>query len=71
MVVARCLAAIVLFCTVQGCATTQAWERESLSRPAMNPDGDLDRVAVRDHVQATREGALGGMGGGGGGCGCN
>lgn len=54
-----------------GCATTRGWEREALARPAMDPDGDPERVALREHVQGTREGALGGMGGGGGGCGCN
>lgn len=62
------IAALVL---AAGCATTRGWEREILARPAMSPDGDPERVATRDHVQATREGALGGMGGGGGGCGCN
>lgn len=56
---------------ITGCVTTQAWERETLASPVMDPDGDRDRVSLRDHVQATREGALGGMGAGGGGCGCN
>lgn len=63
--------AVAVLLSLPGCATTQPWERETLTRPAMSPDGDLERVALRDHVQATREGALGGMGGGGGGCGCN
>lgn len=54
-----------------GCATTQPWERETLSRPAMDIDGDADREDLRRHVLTTREGASGSMGGGGGGCGCN
>lgn len=54
-----------------GCATTQAWEREMLADPAMDPDPDGDREALRQHALGTREGASGGFGGGGGGCGCN
>lgn len=57
--------------SASGCATTQAWEREQLARPAMNPDGDGDRDDLRNHVLGTREGAAGSFGGGGGGCGCN
>ena len=54
-----------------GCATTRAWERETLARPEMAADGDADREALRHHMQGTREGAAGGQGSGGGGCGCN
>jgi hypothetical protein len=54
-----------------GCATTQPWERESLAREVMNPDGDQDEEALRHHVLSAREGTAGGFGGGGGGCGCN
>ncbi len=63
--------AFVLAVAFAGCATTQPWEREQLARPAMNPDGDANREALRRHVLTTREGASGSMGGGGGGCGCN
>lgn len=56
---------------VSGCSTTKPWQRETLARPEMAPDGDGDREALRHHVLGTREGAVGGFGGGGGGCGCN
>jgi len=67
------LAAALCFCLVlvAGCATTQAWEREMLADPAMAPDPDGDRQALRQHAMGTREGARGGFAGGGGGCGCN
>lgn len=64
----------ILLCALalaSGCATTQAWEREQLARPAMAPDGDADRESLARHVLTTREGAVGSLGGGGGGCGCN
>ncbi|HJL17709.1 MAG TPA: DUF4266 domain-containing protein [Sandaracinaceae bacterium LLY-WYZ-13_1] len=54
-----------------GCATTQPWERETLSREVMDVDGDEERNALRHHVLSVREGTSGGLGGGGGGCGCN
>lgn len=53
------------------CSTTKPYQRETLARPEMAPDGDADREALRHHVLSTREGAVGGFGGGGGGCGCN
>ena len=67
----RAVYLIGLLTLLGGCATTQPWEREQLSRPAMDPDGDGDREDLRRHVLTTREGASGSMGGGGGGCGCN
>jgi hypothetical protein len=54
-----------------GCSTTRAWDRATLARPEMAPDGDGDRDRLREHMQGTREGAAGGQGSGGGGCGCN
>jgi hypothetical protein len=53
------------------CATTQAWERESLAKPCMAPDPAPFREALKFHYLSTREGAVGGLGGGGGGVGCN
>jgi hypothetical protein len=69
----RCVLAMVLLVSfgVAGCATTQPWERETLSREVMSMDGDPDSVALRHHVLSVREGTPGGLGGGGGGCGCN
>jgi hypothetical protein len=54
-----------------GCATTQPYERDRLADPTMQLDEDADRAALRRHVRAIREGAIGGEGAGGGGCGCN
>lgn len=62
---------LALSLSCAACATTHPWEREHLATPAMVPDGDGDREALREHVLSTREGAEGGFGGGGGGCGCN
>jgi len=56
---------------LSGCATTKAYQRERLADPVMVPDGDEDREALKSHMRATREGAIGGFGHGGGGCGCN
>jgi hypothetical protein len=56
---------------LSACATTKAWEREDLARPAMAVDGDTEAEGLRTHVYDTREGAAGGRGEGGGGCGCN
>jgi hypothetical protein len=54
-----------------GCATTQPWERETLAKRCMAPDGNEHAQGLRHHYLSTREGAVGGLGGGGGGCGCN
>lgn len=62
---------LLLLGALAGCATTKPWQREHLARPAMAPDGDPDREALRQHLLGTREGAIGAGGGGGGGCGCN
>lgn len=61
-----------MLCTpIWACATTQAWERETLAKPVMAPDGPARRLALKQHYLSTREGSVGGFGGGGGGCGCN
>ena len=62
---------LLVLASLTGCATTKAWERETLADPTMAPDPDEDREALRSHFLGTREGAVGGFGGGGGGCGCN
>ena len=54
-----------------GCTRTKPYQRGTLAKPEMAPDGDAHREALRNHVLSTREGAVGGFGGGGGGCGCN
>lgn len=65
------VAALGLALALGACATTKPWEREHLADPTMAPDADGDREALRLHMLATREGAIGGFGHGGGGCGCN
>ena len=52
---------------MSGCSTTKPWQRDTLAKPEMAPDGDEDREALRFHLLSTREGAVGGFGGGGGG----
>ena len=65
-------AALLLVLALGGaCARTKPWQRGTLAKPIMSPDGDGEREALRRHMLGTREGAVGGSGGGGGGCGCN
>ena len=65
------ISALVALALVAGCARTKPWQRETLAKPEMAPDGDADREGLKSHMFGTREGAVGGSGGGGGGCGCN
>lgn len=67
----RALVLVPLLVTSVGCATTQPWERETLAKRCMAPDGNVHAQSLRYHYLSTREGAVGGLGGGGGGCGCN
>jgi hypothetical protein len=53
-----------------GCATVRPSEREVLSRPEMNPQGEGMEEKFQSHVESAREGAFGGHGAAGGGCGC-
>jgi hypothetical protein len=59
--------------SLSACANLGAkpWERETLARPDMNPDGEPLRSALDDHIYFSKEAASGGRGFGGGGCGCN
>lgn len=65
------LVAALSLALVSGCTRTKPYQRGTLAKPEMAPDGDADREALQHHVLSTREGAVGGFGGGGGGCGCN
>lgn len=62
---------LVLAIASSACVRTKAWQRETLAKPEMTVDGDVDRKGLEHHVLSVREGAVGGFGGGGGGCGCN
>lgn len=56
-----------------GCASmgVEAWERDIVSRPDMDLDGDALDLGLDDHIYFSKEAASGGRGFGGGGCGCN
>ena len=54
-----------------GCVRVQPWERDLLSRRAMNFASEKDEQAVDHTFFNAREGAAGGFEVGGGGCGCN
>ncbi len=49
----------------------KAWQRGHLADPIMNLDGDRLTGFLREHIQASKEGAAGTGGAAGGGCGCN
>ena len=56
---------------LSGCAGVKPWEREILSRPAMQIDPNPIFSSCDDHVYFSREASKGGRSFGGGGCGCN
>ena len=62
------LAALAMLSTA--CVTVRPSQREQLSKPEMTPATDLDEETFYSHVEAAREGAMGGHGAAGGGCGC-
>ncbi|MDQ3036769.1 MAG: DUF4266 domain-containing protein [Myxococcota bacterium] len=57
--------------SLAGCATVAPYQREYLSRAAMDFGREDSETAFRAHVHDSREGATGGHGSTGGGCGCN
>ncbi|MEM1415372.1 MAG: DUF4266 domain-containing protein [Myxococcota bacterium] len=62
---------LVAFALATGCATVAPYEREDLSKPGMDLEGEGVETGFRAHVHDAREGATGGHGSSGGGCGCN
>jgi hypothetical protein len=52
-------------------AYVKPWERDILSRPAMQLDPEPMISGCDDHIYFSREASKGGNGFGGGGCGCN
>jgi hypothetical protein len=69
---ARLIFAILFAAGVlSGCASVKPWEREALSRPAMQIDPDPLISACDDHTYFSREASKGGRSYAGGGCGCN
>ncbi len=67
------LSSLILLAVLQGCAAVgvNVWQRDVLSKPQMQLDGDAERRAMDDHVYFSKEASSGGRGFGGGGCGCN
>ena len=53
-----------------GCVTVAPTQRQHLSKPEMSPAADADEEVFHTHVEAAREGGMGGHGAAGGGCGC-
>ena len=53
-----------------GCVTVRPSQRQVLSSPEMDPNADTMEESFYSHVEAAREGAVGGHGAAGGGCGC-
>lgn len=68
------VAAVLLGCSLLGgCANlgVEPWERDTLARPEMAPEGVPLHAELDDHTYFSKEAATGGRGFGGGGCGCN
>lgn len=66
------VAAMLATLGASACVTVAPSQRGELAKPEMNP-GDESRVheeTFHGHVEAAREGSMGGHGGQGGGCGC-
>ena len=69
-----CLISGLALIGVAGCAhrpPVQPWQREYLSKRAMQFDSDPQEDRFRQHWLGAREGADLGFGQPGGGCGCN
>ncbi len=68
---AACLmAAAPTLLIASGCVTVTPAQRANLSKPEMTPASDADEESFHTHVEAAREGSMGGHGAAGGGCGC-
>ena len=67
---ARLLAAAPALLAASGCVTVAPAQRANLSKPEMTPASDVDEESFHTHVEAAREGSMGGHGAAGGGCGC-
>jgi hypothetical protein len=67
---ARWLTLAVLSSAAAGCVTVTPAQRQHLSKPEMTPATDVEEETFHTHVEAAREGAMGGHGAAGGGCGC-
>lgn len=66
-----CVGALVLTLMMVGCAHVKPYERETLSRPSMDPLSESGETRFQAHLRESREGATASSGAAGGGCGCN
>jgi hypothetical protein len=64
------LALVSLF-IVGGCVRVKPYQREHLSKRAMESDRASGETRFEQHAKGSREGSDGGTGEAGGGCGCN
>ncbi|MCR9162022.1 MAG: DUF4266 domain-containing protein [Nannocystaceae bacterium] len=64
------MAAATPLLVASGCVTVTPAQRANLSKPEMTPASDADEESFHTHVEAAREGSMGGHGAAGGGCGC-
>jgi len=64
------MAVVPALLLASGCVTVTPAQRANLSKPEMTPATDADEESFHTHVEAAREGSMGGHGAAGGGCGC-
>ncbi|MEM6290888.1 MAG: DUF4266 domain-containing protein [Myxococcota bacterium] len=70
MKTARVAAGLAACLALAGCVTVTPAQRANLSTPEMTPAVDADEESFHTHIEAAREGSMGGHGAAGGGCGC-
>lgn len=64
------LLGLVPLALATGCVTVSPTQRQHLSKPEMTPAVDAQEEVFHTHIEAAREGGMGGHGAAGGGCGC-
>lgn len=71
MSIVSCVSGLTLTLVLVGCAHVKPYERETLSRPSMDPLTESGETRFQAHLRESREGATASSGAAGGGCGCN
>jgi hypothetical protein len=71
MSISACVGSLALALMMVGCAHVKPYERETLSRPSMDPTSEARETRFQAHLRESREGATASSGAAGGGCGCN
>ena len=69
--IASSVLALALAAGATGCVRVKPYERQHLSRKAMESDRGEGEKRFEQHARGSREGSDGGTGEVGGGCGCN